>query len=72
MMAVVSKRAELRPYNTRLADIRALAESCGRQLGAWLRTVKEPRGRATGSSSGAVLLKSPSLNISHSDIRDDK
>ena len=51
MMAVVSKRAELRPYRTRLAEIRALAESCGRQLGAWLSSVKEPRWRATRSSS---------------------
>jgi four helix bundle protein len=59
MMAVVSKRAELRSYHTRLADIRALAESCGRQLGAWLRTVKEPRGRATGSSSRSRSAQKP-------------
>lgn len=46
MMAVVSKRAELWPFHARLADIRALAESCGRQLGAWLRTVRQTDQRA--------------------------
>ena len=59
MMAVVSKRAELRPYHTRLADIRALAESCGRQLGTWLRTVKEPRWQPTRSSSRSRSAQKP-------------
>ena len=49
MMAVVSKRAELRPFHARLVDIRALAESCGRQLGAWLRTVRQTDQRACRS-----------------------
>lgn len=50
MMAVVSRRRELRPHHTRLAEIRALAESCGRQLGARLRTVEQPRRRVSTSS----------------------
>ena len=38
MVAVVVKRAELQLHVPRLQEIRKIAESCARQLGAWLQT----------------------------------
>ena len=36
MLAVVKDRPRLRPFIQRLLEIRELAGSCGRQLGAWI------------------------------------
>ena len=41
MMAVVKDRPRLKPYIRQLQEIRALAESCARQLTAWTRSVDE-------------------------------
>jgi four helix bundle protein len=39
MMAVVKDRPKLRPYVRPLQEIRALAESCARQLTAWTKSI---------------------------------
>ena len=41
MMAVVKDRPRLRPFLKHLQEIRALAESCGRQLGAWSSSIED-------------------------------
>jgi four helix bundle protein len=43
MVGIVVHRAEVRPHVTHLQEIRAVAESCTRQLGAWLQTIKRPK-----------------------------
>ena len=40
MMAVVKDRPKLRPHVRRLQEIRALAESCARQLTAWTASLE--------------------------------
>lgn len=40
MMAVVRDRPKLKPFVRRLQEIRALAESCARQLTAWTKSVE--------------------------------
>jgi four helix bundle protein len=40
MMAVVKDRPKLRPIVNRLKEIRALAESCARQLTAWTTSIE--------------------------------
>jgi four helix bundle protein len=40
MVTVVSRRPKLQQYLTELADIRNLAESCSRQIGAWMMTIE--------------------------------
>jgi hypothetical protein len=40
MMAVVKDRPRLKPHLRHLQDIRALAESCARQLTAWTSSVE--------------------------------
>jgi len=39
MVGVIVKRGEVREHVSRLQEIRSIAESCARQLGAWLQTV---------------------------------
>jgi four helix bundle protein len=41
MLAVVKDRPRLRPFIQRLTEIRELAESCGRQLGAWMGSIED-------------------------------
>ena len=41
MLAVVKNRPRLKPFVERLQEIRDLAESCGRQLGAWMGSVED-------------------------------
>jgi hypothetical protein len=41
MLAVVKNRPRLKPFVRRLQEIRDLAESCGRQLGAWMGSVED-------------------------------
>ena len=41
MLAVVKNRPRLRPFIQKLIEIRALADSCGRQLGAWMATIDD-------------------------------
>src|SRR6266581_1604589 len=41
MLAVVKDRPRLRPLVHRLKEIRELAESCGRQLGAWMGSIED-------------------------------
>ena len=41
MMAVVKDRPRLKPFIRHLQEIRALAESCSRQLGAWSTSIEE-------------------------------
>jgi four helix bundle protein len=43
MMAVVKDRPKLKPYIRHLQEIRALAESCARQLTAWASSVEGSR-----------------------------
>jgi four helix bundle protein len=40
MMAVVKNRLRLDPYARRLQEIRSLAESCARQITAWIRSIE--------------------------------
>jgi four helix bundle protein len=40
MVGIVIRRAEVRPHAPQLQEIRRVAESCTRQLGAWLQTIK--------------------------------
>jgi len=40
MMAVVKDRPKLKPFIRRLQEIRALAESCARQLTAWTASIE--------------------------------
>jgi len=41
MMAVVKDRPKLKPILKRLQEIRAIAESCARQLTAWSKSIEE-------------------------------
>ena len=41
MLAVVKDRPRLRPFVRGLKEIRELAESCGRQLGAWMGSIED-------------------------------
>jgi hypothetical protein len=41
MMAVVKGRPKLKPFLPRLEEIRALAESCARQLTAWTASIED-------------------------------
>jgi len=41
MLAVVRDRPSLRPLIAKLNEIRDLAESCGRQLGAWMGSIED-------------------------------
>ncbi len=41
MMAVVKDRPRLKPFIRHLQEIRALAESCARQLGAWSSSIED-------------------------------
>ena len=41
MLAVVRDRPRLKPFIQTLKEIRELAESCGRQLGAWMGSIKD-------------------------------
>jgi four helix bundle protein len=41
MLAVVKNRPKLKPFIRRLQEIRGLAESCGRQLGAWMGSIED-------------------------------
>jgi len=43
MVGIIVRRAEVRPHVARLQEIRTIAESCTRQLGAWLQTIKLPK-----------------------------
>jgi four helix bundle protein len=40
MVGIVIARAEVRPHAAQLQEIRRVAQSCTRQLGAWLQTIK--------------------------------
>lgn len=40
MVSIVIRRPEVRPHVAQLKEIRTVAESCTRQLGAWLQTIK--------------------------------
>jgi four helix bundle protein len=41
MLAVVKDRPRLRSFIGRLREIQQLAESCGRQLGAWMSSIQD-------------------------------
>ncbi len=41
MLAVINDRPKLKPFVQKLREIRQLAESCGRQLGAWMGSIEE-------------------------------
>jgi len=41
MLAVIMDRPRLRPFIQRLREIGELAESCGRQLGAWMGSIED-------------------------------
>jgi len=43
MVTLVVRRTEVRSYADRLKEIRSAAESCTRQLGAWLQTIKRSK-----------------------------
>ena len=43
MVGVVVRRRETQPHVVQLQEIRNIAESCARQLGAWLQSIDDPR-----------------------------
>lgn len=43
MVGIVIRRPEVRPHAVHLQEIRSVAESCTKQLGAWLRSIKLPK-----------------------------
>ncbi len=42
MVGVVVRRREMQPHVSQLQGIRTTAESCARQLGAWIKTIDNP------------------------------
>ena len=54
MMAVVKNRPRLQPYVRRLLEIRALAESCSRQLTAWTGSIDSSPVQGKRHLTGAV------------------
>ena len=40
MVGIIIRRPEIRPHAAQFQEIRKVAESCTRQLGAWLQTIK--------------------------------
>jgi four helix bundle protein len=54
MMAVVKKRPKLAPHLQHLRDIRALAESCARQLTAWTKSLEASRVQGKRHLAGPV------------------
>ena len=40
MVGIVTRRPEVQPHIAQFREIRRVAESCTRQLGAWLQTIK--------------------------------
>lgn len=54
MMAVVKDRPNLRPIVRRLQEIRALAESCARQLTAWVAAIENSPVQGKRHLTGAV------------------
>jgi four helix bundle protein len=45
MTAIISGRPELKSHLAALKEIRDLADTCGRQLGAWIQSIKSQRTR---------------------------
>jgi four helix bundle protein len=43
MVGVVVKRPEMQSHVSQLQGIRIIAESCARQLGAWIQTIDNPK-----------------------------
>ncbi len=43
MVGVVVRRREMQPHVSQLQGIRTTAESCARQLGAWIKTIYNPK-----------------------------
>ena len=43
MVGVVVRRREMQPHVSQLQGIRTTAESCARQLGAWIKTIDNPK-----------------------------
>jgi len=43
MVGVIVRRREMQPHVSQLQAIRTTAESCARQLGAWLQTIDSPK-----------------------------
>jgi four helix bundle protein len=54
MMAVVKDRPKLKPFVQRLQEIRALAESCARQLTAWTNAIEDSPVRGKRHLTGEV------------------
>ncbi len=54
MMAVVKDRPKLKPHLRRLQEIRALAESCARQLTAWTASIEASPVQGKRHLTGAV------------------
>jgi four helix bundle protein len=43
MVGVVAKRREMQSHVPQLQGIRTIAQSCARQLGAWIKTIDNPK-----------------------------
>jgi four helix bundle protein len=57
MMAVVQSRPALKPFWGRMQEIRALAESCARQLTAWLASIDSSPVQGKRQLTGAIKEK---------------
>ncbi|MBL9137619.1 MAG: four helix bundle protein [Verrucomicrobiales bacterium] len=57
MLAVIVRRTKTKPIQPAVEKIRGLADSCARQIGAWIRAVESPRSEpgsaGAGNSEGA-------------------
>jgi four helix bundle protein len=51
MVALVVKRREAQLHVPRLKEIQSIAESCARQLGAWIQTVDSPKNASAKSAN---------------------
>lgn len=51
MLAVIVHRPKTKPIQPAIERIRGLADSCARQIGAWIRSVESPRSEAAGGAS---------------------
>lgn len=53
MLAIIARRTKSKPVQPALERIRGLADSCARQIGAWIRSVESPRAEAGGNGGGS-------------------
>ena len=66
MMAVVKDRPKLKPFIRHLQEIRALAESCARQLTAWTLSIEDSPVQGKRHQTGAMRESRQAAQAAHS------